>query len=94
MCTTDTKELHTSFVACVNVWHAVHLANEFLSGYHYVISERALAKANQMLVSTHLIEHNSTKSPVIVMADGFSESTTVKFDVSSLRADHGEGILD
>ena len=55
-----------------------------------MISERALAKANQMLVSTHLIEHNSTKSPVIVVTGGFSKSTTVKFDVSSLRVDHEE----
>ena len=37
------------------------------------------------------LQHNSTKSPVIVVAGGFSESTTVKFDVSSLRADHEEG---
>ena len=36
------------------------------------------------------LQHNSTKSPVIVVAGGFSESTTVKFDVSSLRADHEE----
>ena len=49
-----------------------------------------------MLLSTRLIEHNSTENPVIVVAGGFSESTTVKssnpdFDVSSLRADHEEG---
>ena len=37
------------------------------------------------------LQHNSTKSPVIVVAGGFSESTTVKFDVSSLRTDHEEG---
>ena len=55
MRTTDTKQLHTSFVECVNLWHAIHLANEFLGGHHYVISERALAKANQ--VSVMLLEH-------------------------------------
>ena len=55
MCTTDTKQLHTGFVARVNLWHAVHLANEFLCGHHYVISERALAKANQ--VSVMSLEH-------------------------------------
>ena len=49
-----------------------------------------------MLFSSRLIEHNSTESPVIVVAGGLSESTTVKLsdpdlDVSSLRADHEEG---
>ena len=53
-------------------------------------------KADLLLFSTHLIEHNSTESPVIVVAGGFSNSTTVKssdpdLDVSSLRADHEEG---
>ena len=55
MGTTDTKQLHTSFVPCVNLGHAVHLANEFLGGHHYVISEKALAKANK--VSVMLLEH-------------------------------------
>ena len=49
-----------------------------------------------IVISPHLIEHNSTESPVIVVAGGFSESTTVNssdpdLDVSSLRADHEEG---
>ena len=49
-----------------------------------------------ILLSTHLIEHNSTESPVIVVAGGISESTTVKssdpdIGVSSLRANHEEG---
>ena len=49
-----------------------------------------------ILLSTHLIKYNSTESPVIVVAGGFNESTTVTssdpdLDVSSLQADHEEG---
>ena len=49
-----------------------------------------------ILLSTHLIQQHSAESPVIVVAGGFSVSTTVKssdpdLDVSSLRADHEEG---
>ena len=48
-----------------------------------------------ILLSTHLIDHNSTESAMIVVAGEFSESTTVKssdpdLDVSSLPADHEE----
>ena len=47
------------------------------------------------LLSNHLIEYNPTDKPVVVVAGGFAEATTVKssdpdLEVSSLRADHEE----
>ena len=47
-----------------------------------------------LLLSNHLIERSLTEHPVVVVAGGFAETTTVKssadpdLEVSSLRANH------
>ena len=48
-----------------------------------------------LLLSNHLIERSQTEHPVVVVAGGFTEATTVKssdpdLEVSSLRANHEE----
>ena len=48
-----------------------------------------------LLLSNHLTEYSPTEHPVVVVAGGFSEATTVKssdpdLEVSSLRANHEE----
>ena len=48
-----------------------------------------------LLLSNHLIERSPTEHPVVVVARGFAEATTVKssspdLEVSSLRANHEE----
>ena len=53
MCTTDTKQLHTSFVACVNLWHAVHLAKEFLGGQALTFEPRVI-KFGCMLILVYV----------------------------------------
>ena len=48
-----------------------------------------------LLLSNHLIELSPTEHPVVVVAGGFAEATTVKsshpdLEVSTLRANHKE----
>ena len=48
-----------------------------------------------LLLSNHLIERSRAEHPVVVVAGGFAEATTVKssdpdLEVSSLRANHEE----